>query len=260
MRTNKILILSDLHCGHRYGLAHPSQCINKIQLNAWKFFEQGIKKYGPFDTIFCNGDLIDGRGKKNAGVELITTNLEEQADMAINIIKQIQQLNHHKKIKNIYFTRGTPYHTGEAEDWENLVAREFRNGNKVNIGETLLIDVNGVVFDLKHKVASGSLPHTRSSSPSRDIVFAILKEGLEGRAKADVFIRSHVHYYNFVECMQRIAVTTPALQINSSYGERQCNGIVNFGFLVCEVQENKQLKWTKHISQIPFKKEQIIKI
>lgn len=257
--SKKILILSDLHCGHRYGLAHPEQCVNKIQLEGWKFFEEGIKKNGPYDIVFLNGDAIDGKGKKNSGVELITTNLEEQADMAIKILRRIQFLNKNKSLQ-FYFTRGTPYHTGEAEDWENLIAREFRIGNKTNIGETLLIEVNGITFDLKHKISSGSLPHTRSSAPGRDIVFAILKESLEGRAKADVFIRSHVHYYNFVECMNRIAVTTPALQINSSYGERQCNGIVNFGFMVCEVGKNKEIKWIKHISSKPLKKEEVIKV
>lgn len=255
--SKRILILSDLHCGHRYGLAHPEHAVNKIQLKAWDFFIKGIKKNGPYDIVFCNGDLIDGKAKRNGGIELITTNLEEQSDIAIKILRQIKRLNGKVPLR-YFFTRGTPYHTGEQEDWENIIAREFKEDDKKNIDETLLVKVNGITFDLKHKVSSGSLPHTRSSAPARDIVFAILKESLEGRATANVFIRSHVHYYNFVECMNRIAITTPALQVNSTYGQRQCSGITNFGFMVCEVKKNKELIWTKHIADEPLKKEMVI--
>jgi len=257
--SKRILILSDFHSGHRFGLAHHEHCVNQFQKKAWQFFEDGIRKHGPFDVVLNNGDLIDGRARKNGGIELITSNLEEQSDIAIKVLRRVHFLNGKTPVKFL-FTRGTPYHTGEQEDWENIIARDFRNGDAKNIDERLLVKISGVTFDLKHKVSSASLPHTRASSPGRDILFAMLKETAEGREKADVFIRSHVHYYSYFETLGRIAITTPALQINSSYGERQCGGITNFGFLVMEVSNGKIIKLSKHIAEKPMKKETVIQL
>lgn len=247
-----VLIISDFHCGHRYGLAHKDDCVNKEQLKGWDFFIKGLKQHGPFDVVIANGDLVDGNARKNNGVELITTDRLKQAEMAIKILKTIPI----KKNAQFVFTYGTPFHTGEAEDFEFIIAKDF--GGK--IGDAMLVEVDGVVFDLKHKVSPASMPHNRSSSPARDIIFAMLKEVKEGRTKADVFVRSHVHYYSFFETMERIAITTPALQINSSYGQRQCSGIIDFGFLTCQVESGKILQWNKHIVNRPLKPENVIKL
>jgi hypothetical protein len=256
----RILILSDTHCGHHYGLAHPEQCANKFQKKAWDYFEKGIKQFSPYDNIFCNGDLIDGRAKKNCGVELITTNLEEQSEMAIKILRWVISTNG-KNTPKFAFTRGTPYHTGEAEDWENIIAKDFRYGyeeKEKNIDESLLINVENVIFDLKHKIGSSAMPQTRVGAPAREIVQAMIKENYQDRPKADVFIRSHVHYHTLVNLLGRIAFTTPALQINSSYGQRQCSGIIDFGFMIIDVNEGKVVKINSYISRNPIKQDVVI--
>ena len=61
----RIAIISDLHCGHQFGLAHPEDCVNDVQKRGWDFFEAGLKKYAPYDVVFCNGDAIDGNARKN---------------------------------------------------------------------------------------------------------------------------------------------------------------------------------------------------
>jgi hypothetical protein len=61
--------------------------------------------------------------------------------------------------------------------------------------------------------------------------------------------------------MNRIALSTPALQINSNYGVRECSGITDFGFLVCNVPKHgKEINLIKHICQKQIKKENLIKI
>jgi hypothetical protein len=123
-----------------------------------------------------------------------------------------------------------------------------------------IVDVDGVVFDLKHKVAPSSLPHGRCNSPGKEMVLAMIKEVKEGRPTANVFVRSHVHYFSFFETLGRIALTTPALQINSSYGQRQCSGIIDFGFLVCDVEKGRIIHWHKHLIDQPIKPERVIKL
>jgi len=249
----KILILSDTHCGHKWGLAHQSDCVNKEQRRAWRHFREGIQKYKPFDAVFVNGDAIEGNSKKNGGVELITTDRLEQSNMAMRVLNYVRDSS---PKSHWAFTRGTPYHTGNEEDFEDIIAKEF--GAKID--DSLLVRIGGVTFDLKHKVGSASLPHGRSSSPARDVVLSMLKEVKEGRPKADVFLRSHVHYYSLVEVMNRIAITTPALQINSGYGQRQCSGMTDWGFLVCEVENGNVLRWIKCIESTPIKPEKVLEL
>ena len=211
--SKKILILSDFHSGHVLGLSSKSDCVNNYQKTAWKFFIEGIKKYAPYDIIFCNGDLIDGKNPKDGGKECITTDLQEQSEITSRVIKEIIKVN--KKEPKIFFTYGTPYHVSGDCNFENLIASQFRKSIKEkNIDNRLLIKVNDITFDLRHKVGSSNMPHTKLSSVGREILFGMLKESAEGREKADVYIRSHVHYFVKVEMMNRIAIihTSPSNQ------------------------------------------------
>lgn len=272
----RILILSDLHSGHKYGLAHPEQCVNPFQKKAWNFFEKGIRQFAPYDVVFCNGDLIDGKATRSGGAELITSNLIEQSEMAIKILRWICMIN--KQTPKMFFVRGTPYHVGtDGEDFEDLIAKEFQttqadaiqgestrrksqqNETRRNIDESLLVNVENVTFDLKHKIGSSAMPQTRVGAPAREIVQAMLKENYQDRPKADVFVRSHVHYHTLINLMGRVAFTTPALQINSSYGQRQCSGIIDYGFMVVEVDNGKIGKITPYICRNPIKQDVVLK-
>jgi hypothetical protein len=239
-------------------LATPEDSVNKYQRKAWEFFEKGIKKYSSYDVVFVNGDAIDGLQKKSGGKELITTDLEEQCDIAIRVLKRIVELNGYTP--SFYFTRGTPYHTGDSVDFENFIAKAFPNKNgKQNINETLLVKIDGVVFDLKHKVGGSNLIQGKGTAPLRDVASAVLREVTETRARADVFIRSHTHSHIFIEFKDRTVIVTPALQMWSSYGARQCGGVgTDFGFITCEVDNGQVTRWNKYINSTAIVPEEII--
>ena len=249
-------MVSDLHCGHQFAISHPEDCVNDVQRRAWDWLEERLHKYAPYDIIFCNGDAIDGNAKRNGGIELITTDRLEQCNMAIKVLRKIAYIG--RNVPEYYFTRGTPYHTGQEEDFENVIAQAFAIEGKMNIGETLKVDVEGVVFDLKHKVGGGSLPHTKATPLLRDMLMAIVKEAVENGERADVFVRSHVHNHIFVEYMKRTALITPALEINSAYGQRQCSGLTDFGFIICEVEKGKIIRWVKCLNETPILKEEVV--
>jgi hypothetical protein len=254
----KVLIISDTHCGHRYGLAVPQDCSNRIQRKAWSFFQEGIKKLGPFDIVFLNGDAIDGNARKNGGVELITTDRIQQCDFAERILRAIADFGGNQP--KYYFTKGTPYHTGHEEDWEEVLASRFRDGQYVNIKNHFILDVDGVRFDFKHKVGRGTLPHSSATPLLRDVLMTVLKEHIENREKVNVVIRSHVHYHVMVQAMQKTAFTTPALQVNSNYGELQCSGLTDFGFLVAEVDNGSLHSLQKWINPTPLLVEHVTKV
>jgi hypothetical protein len=259
----KIAILSDFHCGHKVGLT-PSGYLPddpaerragwiKANKAYYHWFKRHINAHGPYDIVFINGDLVDGKGSKSGGTELITTDMEEQCDMAVKIIREIPKSSNCK----IIITRGTPYHTGNDEDWENTIAQRV----DAKIGEHEWVDVEGVVFDLKHHPAgSSSIPHGRHGGVARDRLWNIMWNERNMQPKADIFIRSHVHYHNFSGGPDWLAMTTPALQgMGSRYGARRCSGIVDFGFVVFEVNKGKY-SWQPIVAQLEEQKASLIKL
>lgn len=246
MTERRIVILSDLHCGHLVGLTPPSRRTNcnraahpkrkslaRVQGALWGFYAQQIDALKPIDSVIVNGDMIDGKGAYSGGTEQTTTDRDEQADMAIECIR-------YTGAKKYYCIYGTDTHTGKDEDWENIVAKEL--GAK--IGGHEWIGVNGVVFDCKHHIGSSSVPHGRHTAVARDRLWNILWSERQLAPRGDVIIRSHVHYHSYCGGPGWLAITTPALQgMGSKYGSRRCSGIVDFGFTVFDVSNKGAYAW-----------------
>jgi hypothetical protein len=213
----------------------------------WSYFNEGLDRLRPFDVCICNGDVIDGRGERRSGVEQLTTNLEEQTDMAVRVLSHVRRRSPSVKF---YFTRGTPYHTGMAEDWENLVARQFHDSEAPNIYDALLrLEIDGVIFNVRHHIGRSSSPQGRLTPLSRAMVWQKLADGInQSKVSPDVFVRSHVHYYTLVNQYDSWGLTLPALQAWSSFGSRVCEGICSVGFIVVDVEGGKVKSIHEHVT------------
>jgi hypothetical protein len=156
-----------------------------------------------------------------------------------------------------FVSHNTPYHTGDSEDWENIIAERV----DAAIGEHEWVDVEGVVFDLKHHPAGSSgIPHGRHSGVARDRLWNLIWAEKELQPKGDVFIRSHVHYHNFAGGPDWLAMTTPALQgFGSRFGARRCTGIVDFGFVTFTVNKGTYT-WQPIIAKLEEQKAPMIKL
>ena len=265
-----VLVLSDLHCGHLVGLTHPSWWVpekevagsktkrNKfaiVQRQCWSWYEKAIKDHGPFDVVLFNGDAIDGKGERSGGTEQITTDREEQCEMACAALRPA--IN---KGTKLIMTYGTAYHTGRDEDWEALVASDL---GAVKIGSHEWVDVDGVMFDMKHHISSSGIPHGRHTAAARENLWSLLwaERGMGPRGKkSTVIVRSHVHYFSFCGSDDWMALTTPALQgMGSKFGGRVCSGLVHFGFLVFKVDKG-QFTWQKVLANVDSQKAKAIRI
>ncbi|MFH0821260.1 MAG: hypothetical protein V2B18_00785 [Pseudomonadota bacterium] len=249
--NKRVVIWSDMHCGHRAGLTPPGWQYQaessdaelakfaKHQALTWDFVTRKIDELKPIDILIVNGDLVEGKGEKSGATELIVADRQKQAEMAAECIKYVGA-------KNTIITYGTPYHGGVTEDFENDVAKEVKADK---IGGHEWLDVNGVVFDCKHRIASSSIPHGRHTAPARDVLWNFLwalEE--EGQPKSDIFIRSHVHYFTYAGTNRYFVVTTPALLgWGCKYGTRICSGIINYGFLHFDVAGKGDWTWKAHI-------------
>jgi hypothetical protein len=263
----RVLVISDTHCGHLVGLTNPGWWVvekdieasrtkrNKyanVQRQCWQFYADGLKKFGPFDVVLFNGDAIEGKGERSGSTELVTADREEQAEMAVAAIRPGMS----RKSK-LVMTFGTASHTGKEEDWESLVASDL---GAEKIGSHEWVDVEGVIFDLKHHCSSSSVPHGRHTAAARERLWNVLWAERQFQPKADIVVRSHVHYYDFCGGVNWLGLTTPALQgMGTKYGGRVCSGTVDFGFLVFECSKG-QYSWSKHIAEIQSQKATAIKL
>lgn len=243
----RIVIISDLHCGHRSGLTPPEfqydpenqehewSKFGKIQQILWDFYSETINSLKPIDGLFVNGDAIDGKGPRSGGNEQITTDRNIQANMAARAIELAEA-------KNILMTRGTAYHTGDMEDWEDLVAEKV--GAK--IGNHEWADVNGLIFDLRHHIGRSTVPHGRLTAPLREQLWNMIWAEIAGYPKADVIIRSHVHYHVDGQVFGRRVFITPALQLHTKYGSKLATGTVDVGLISFDVENKENYTWKVH--------------
>lgn len=236
INKKRVVIISDLHCGHHGGLT-PPQWQNNTNNVLWKYYEATINHLKPIDFLIVNGDALDGNGRKSGGTELITTDRLKQAEMAVQCIQLA-------KAKEVMMTYGTGYHTGNDEDFEDIIADKVK---ATEITGQLFLSVNGVMFDCKHHIESSKTPYGRNTVVSRENVWNILSNAYKNTPKSDVIIRSHVHYHTYCGNTNWLGITTPALQSGESKYGRKCTGIVDVGLIHFDVFENSQYTWESHI-------------
>ena len=276
MATKRVVILSDFHCGHRAGLTPPyrwptpeskhkdddertirvrkhTERYRKLNEECWNWFTgelTKLKKTSPskkIDACFFNGDAIDGKQQACGGSEFNAPTMIDQCDMATHILKRVQA-------EKYVLSYGTPYHVGKDTDWEDSIADRL---GAVKIGSQVFPEVNGVTFDLKHEPAGNSnIPHGRHTGVAKDRMWNLMWWADEERQpRAQVYIRSHVHYHAYAGGPGWLAMTTPALQAASTkYGARRCVGMVDYGFVHFDIHDNGSYTWQSHVAKIKTEK------
>lgn len=239
-KFKRVVIIADLHCGHIVGLTHPDfnpayprnsekYALTKLRHRLWKQYASTIDELKPIDVLLVNGDVVDGKGKKSGGTELLTSSRDEQCDMAAAAIG-------YAEAELVEMSYGTPYHVGMSEDWENVVAAH-KKVQAIKISDHACLSVNGCIIDYRHFVSSSIIPHGRFTAVARERLWNVLKAERAECPKADIIVRSHVHYYGGCFNYNWEAITTPALQgPKTKYGKRKMSGTVDFGLVWYDIE------------------------
>jgi hypothetical protein len=202
----------------------------------WKFYTKAIDDLKPIDILVVNGDAIEGKGERSGGVELITPDRHEQIRMAKQAIDYV-------KAATVRIVYGTRYHVGKEEDFESLLADSVECKDVKTQGHGFF-DVDGLNFDIKHKVGSSTVPHGRMTAIARARLWNVIWNAEhERQPKADILIRSHVHYHQYCGGESWFALTTPALCYNSSFGIRECEGLVDVGLVYFDIMSDGGYRW-----------------
>jgi len=259
----KVIALGDLHSGHRAGLTPPQwqypirggtkqrNAWGKSQHETWGAYLDLIEKTKPpIDLLIVNGDLIDGRGQLSGSTELLTTDRVEQAQMAYEALKIWGA-------RKVVISYGTPYHVAaDGDDLERSIAESL--GGEIHSHP--FVEVEGVTFDIKHKVGSSSIPHGRGTPLAKEWLWNLLWAEREEQPKADIILRSHIHYFSYIGDTGWIAMSMPALQIaGTKYGGRQCSGTVDWGLVEFNVDAG-EFEWKAHIKSLKANKQEAIKL
>ena len=253
----RVLNTGDWHGGHKFGAACHDECDNDIQRRGMKMVDEAIIALRPIDLMVMNGDGIEGNAPRNGGIELITPDRIEQAKMMIRYKQHLDLLN--GKPMTFYATYGTPYHSGNAENYEQIIADAFPlESGKSNITENLVLDVEGYKLHYRHHIPSGSIL-TRGSNITKQAIIRILKE-TQGYAHVNFLGRSHVHYaHRNPDYLGKTLQIIPALQMWSGYGARQCDGITSFGVVAMDIHQGKVVHWHDYYTNKPIVKEQVLR-
>jgi hypothetical protein len=248
MKYKRVVAVSDLHCGHRAGLTPPKWQLNPenahdakwaaIATEQWKWYCKKMKELQPIDVLLVLGDCCDGVSERANSRDSIRVQRPDQVAMATECL----QVPRAKRIDMVFGTRS------HVADWEIDVAQNL--GAKIGAHSWPAIGYRGgeVVFDCKHKVGSSTIPHGRSTAIRKSLLWNRLWAERNKQPAADFLLRGHVHYFSAVASIGRQGLvwcmTLPALQgMGSEYGAEQCEGLVDYGFLVFDVHQNGRTEW-----------------
>ena len=257
-----VFLGSDGHAGHYAGLCPPPwhfkpkgsrPMIAALQRELWGFFTHEIKQYKRFDAALWVGDMIDGKGQASGSTELITADRHGQCEIAEAVCRAVPTDVHR-------IVRGTGYHTGKEEDFEDVLARNLG----AQISDQAWVEINGLVFNLKHHLGGTSTPYGDGTPIRKDMLWGDIWAEMEAQPRANVTVRGHTHRCLIVDAVgprntPKYGVTMPALQAaHTKYGARRCSGIVHFGFIVAEIPPKGEcIIWKKHILTVQATKPKV---
>lgn len=244
MNNKRMVVISDLHAGHEYGLCPPgthrrdlSSKTGQFEESLWGFYTESLDKLKPIDILLVNGDAIEGKGESSGGVELLTTDRLDQAQLAAGAIAYAEA----QKVRIMY---GTRRHVGKDEDFESVILDKLKgSGSNVKIGGHGFFLVNGRKVDVKHKVGGSTIPHGRFTPLAKAVMWNKMWAAEGRQPKGEIFIRSHVHFFANCGGFNWVAMSTPALTYNSHFGIRECEGLVDVGMVVFDFNEAGDYTW-----------------
>lgn len=250
-----VVILSDLHCGHAFGLVSPDYQLTpsdatlsrfhekayEWQTHTWSWFAAEIASLGPIDRLVLNGDAIEGKGYRSGSTELLTADRNAQ----VNIAKAIVQFCDPSAVTVV---RGTPSHTGEEEDWEDVLAEKLGTTAE----DHAWLTYGRTTLDIKHHIGSSSVPGAVPPPLTREGIWNLLWAEKELQPRSNVIIRSHGHKHFYVGDEDALSIITPALQGWTKYGAKRMSKTITYGFISFQLTENGDYTWTRHILNPTF--------
>jgi len=261
--SKSVLAISDLHCGSSTAICTPDPEIsdldttykpNKLQKELYSVWNECIDElHQKPEVLVLNGEPIDGGNFKGLGKQSWSTNLEDQMKDAEKLIKKIPH-------KNLLLTRGSGYHVDlQGTNFEEIFAEKMKAqkyrafGGSGNTDYYALFEMNGKHFNFSHHVGFNKWASYRTTALAREMAGMVFEKDKVGRA--DVIVRSHVHYFVHVEFVHTHGIITPAWKYPDGHLFR--GGVAgttpDIGMVEIIVESNGEILVKKHIAEMNIK-------
>jgi len=206
-----VVVVSDLHCGHRLGLLAPDTelleesstpedpetwipSLGPTQRYLWDLYSehlQAVTGRGAEVTVIVNGDLTHG---VRYGEGLFTGSIYDQCVVAEKCLEPWLELG----ASALRIVRGTASHTVEGST-ESLIAGKLKASYpeaNVGIAGHGLFAIGQVFFDVAHHGPSRGIREWTSGNQARYYLRSLMFGEIgRGRRPPDWVIRSHYHTY-----------------------------------------------------------------
>ena len=261
--SKSVLTISDLHNGSSTSLCSEHPVIsdldtvhnpNKLQIALRGAWYNCIDELTQKPTLLVvNGEPCDGANRRQVGQQSWTTNVYDQLNDAKKLINTIPY-------QNLMFTRGSGYHVQQdGTNFEEIIAREMgATKYRAYGGEGLtdyyaLAEIHGKIFNFTHHIGFNKWAAYRTTALAREMAGMVFEKDKMG--KADVIVRSHVHYFVHVEFTHTHGFTTPAWKFPDAHLFRSglAGTTPDVGMVEVIIEPNGEILVQKHIAEMEIK-------
>jgi len=265
LNIRNAIVVSDTHCGDRLGLCPaegvalddggwftPDPIVKKMWkmwLSFWSDWVPEVTRGEPFCVIH-NGDAINGKPHQTIGN--ITDDLEDQVQIAYDILKPVVELCEGR----YYHIRGTEAHIGKGgSDEERLAKRLGAIPNEIgqHARKDLWLELGKGLVHVMHHIGSTSSSAYEATAVFKEWNEEVVEAGRWGLRRPDVVVRSHRH-----RCIETraptangygISVVTPCWQLANMYCFRHAGARVTTpqigGIAICDGEHDGLYTRTK---------------
>lgn len=261
--SKSVLIVSDMHVGSATAVCSPNPEIsdletthnpNKLQKELYNVWQDCIDDLHQKPTLLVvNGEPCDGGNPKGLGKQSWTTNLQDQLNDAEKLLKLIPY-------QNLLFTRGSGYHVDQqGTNFEEIIAQQMKSDRYKAYGGSgmtdyyALVEIYGKTFNFTHHVGFNKWAAYRTTSLAREMAGMVFEKDKMG--KADIIVRSHVHYFVHVEFTHTHGFTTPAWKYPDGHLFRggAAGTTPDIGMVEVIIESNGDIDVVKHIAEMKIK-------
>jgi len=261
--SKSVLIVSDMHVGATTSICSNSPILsdkdsswnpNKLQkvlLQSWK---ECIDELHQKPTLLVvNGEPCDGGNRKQLGNQSWTTNIQDQLIDAEKLLKMIPYCK-------LIFNRGSGYHvTQDGTNFEEIIAKQMDADKYRAYGGSgytdyySLVKMHGKLFNFTHHIGFNKWAAYRTTALAREMAGMVFERDKMG--KADVIVRSHVHYFVHVEFTHTHGLTCPAWKMADGHLFRggTAGTTPDIGMVEVIVEPNGDIEVVKYIAELQIK-------
>jgi len=247
--SRRVLIIGDTHIGSDTAVC-PEEIeldsgnvisANEIQLAILHEFRTMIDEVGKVDLLILNGDLVDGVNYYGEGAGILTTSMDKQAEVAVDLLSEIN-------FRKVVGCTGTPYHTKKNPNMDKRVIED--------LGGVCMPEISLNIYDTRiyanHRTpVRMSQWESRAQSVAKDILLNELNQMDFGHY--DIICKSHAHYYIGYDHGSSVGFVLPCFKGRDEFAKGSVNPFAfnpSIGYVMFDIETDGSFSWSRSVKHL----------